>query len=1039
MMRWITGASLRSRGIVLAAAVAVFVIGVLQLRELPRDALPEFRPPTVEVQTEALGLSAPEVEQLITVPLEQDLLDGVAFLDAIHSESVAGVSRVELVFEPGTDLKRARQVVNERLTQAHGLPNVSQPPQMLQPASSTSRVMMVGLSSEDLSLIDLSVLARWTIRPRLLGVSGVANVSIWGLRDKQLQVRVDPARLRESGVAMEDVIRTTGNALWTSPLTFLEASTPGVGGFFDTSTQRIGVRHELPVKNADDLAKIPITLEGSDAPLRLGDVTDVVEDHSLLIGDAVLADEDGLYVVVEKLPEANAVDVTADIEKALDDMRPGMRDVAVDTTVFQPAAYVERSDDNVRAALIVGGVLLVLVFGLMFWSWRRALVAVVATALALAAGAIVLALRDASLNAMTIAGLVLAIAVVVDDAIVGAERRDDPDPVTGVVRRYGPLAYATAIALLTLVPVALLDGETGAFLEPLVLAYAGAVLVSMVVALTVTPTLASILRLDQETANPSPLERWSEGRYPAALSRFLGTPGPTMALLGVLLLVGLLALPFTQRETSLVPEFEDRNVLVVVRAAPGTSLVETSRVTRRAARELEDIDGVESVGAHTGRAILGDQVVGANAAQMWLRIADDADYGATLDAVQEVAGAYPGLDTQVMTYPRERIDDILVEPEGVTDRDLTVRVFGPDVTKLRTEADKVAGILGKIDGVETAKVDAPVMEPTLDVEVDLAKAEQLGVSPGEVRRAAATMVSGITVGNLFDEQKIFDVVVWSNPDQRSDLDAVRSMEFTNSAGRTVTLGEVADVSVTPSPAVIEHADVSLYMDVGVNVPNRDRSAVADDAERALRQSGFPLDYHAEVLRGFEADDSAAVSFVAAVIVCAFGIFLLLQAALRSWRLALALFLALLASTSGGFVAVLLGGRTVTIGTVAGFLGLLAVSARQLVLLARTVQRIEDDDPDGFGAELVAGAAAARVRSILTVAAAVLVVYIPFVVQGSRAGLEVVHPMAIVLVGGIVSTTLTSLFLAPGLQLRFGQRPAEGREDLDRDLGAVAPV
>lgn len=1039
MMRWITGASLRSRGIVLAAAVAVLVVGVLQLRDLPRDSLPEFRPPTVEIQTEALGLSAPEVEQLITVPLEQDLLAGVAFLDAIHSESVAGVSRVELVFEPATDLKHARQVVNERLTQAHGLPNVSQPPQMLQPVSSTSRVMMVGLSSEDLSLVDLSVLARWTMRPRLMGIPGVANVSIWGLRDKQLQVRVDPARLRAAGVAMEDVIRTTGNALWTSPLTFLEASTPGVGGFFDTSTQRIGVRHELPISNAEELAQIPLDVETANgAPPRLGDVTDVVEDHPLLIGDAILADEDGLYLVVEKLPEANAVDVTRELEDALDKMRPGLGEVTVDTSVFQPAAYVEQSDDNVRTALVIGAVLLALALLFLFWSWRRALAAAVSIALALAGGVILLAIRGASLNTMTIAGLVLAIGLLVDDAIVGVERGDAPDPVTGVVRARGPLGYATAIALLLLAPIALLHGETGAFLEPLALSYAGAVLASFVVALTVTPILASMLRLDS-ASRPSAFERWAAPRYRKATARFVGAPTPLATTLGLTLIVGLVALPFMERDTSLVPELQDRNVLVQWRATPGTSLTEMTRVARRAERELAGIHGVESVGAHAGRAILGDQIVGTNAAEMWLSIANDADYGATMDAIEQATVGYPGLDARVVTYPRERIDDILVEPEGVEGRDLTVRVFGPDVTTLREEADRVAALATRVDGVERPEVDAPVMEPTLDVEVDLAKAEQLGIKPGDVRRAAATLVSGITVGNLFEEQKIFDVAVWSDPGLRSDLAAIRRMELETPSGETVALGDVAKVRIVPSPNVIEHADVSLYMDVGMDVSGRDRSAVADDLEARMRRSGFPLDYHAEVLRGFESDDSSARSFVLAVIVCALGVFLLLQAALRSWKLATAIFVALLAAASGGAVAVLIDGRPVTIGTVAGFLGLLALGARSMVLLARTVQRAEDERPDAFGSELVVETAGTRLTSIVVSAVAVLVVYLPLLVSGVDAGLEVLHPMAVVLVGGILTTTFTSLFVVPGLQLRFGQRPAEGREDLERDLGAPASV
>jgi Cu/Ag efflux pump CusA len=257
MMGWIVGSSLKFRLLIVALAAAILAVGATQLRAMPVDALPEFSPPTVEIQTEALGLSAAEVEQLITVPLEQDLLNGVAFLDDIRSESVPGLSRILLVFESGTDIFHARQVVAERMTQAHALPHVSKPPQMLQPLSSTNRLMMVGVSSTKVTPIEMSVLARWTIVPRLLAVQGVANVSIWGQRDRQLQVQVNPERLRDSNVSLSQVIETTGNALWVSPLSFIEASTPGTGGFIDTPNQRLGIQHLSPIRTPADQATWP--------------------------------------------------------------------------------------------------------------------------------------------------------------------------------------------------------------------------------------------------------------------------------------------------------------------------------------------------------------------------------------------------------------------------------------------------------------------------------------------------------------------------------------------------------------------------------------------------------------------------------------------------------------------------------------------------------------------------------------------------------------------------------------------------------------
>src|SRR3990170_2747930 len=314
MMEWIIRTSIQFRFLVIVIAAALMAFGITQLRNMPVDVLPEFNPPFVEIQTEALGLSAEEVEQMITVPMEQDLLAGVAWLDVIRSESVPGLSSVLVYFEPGTDLYRAGQMVAERFSQAAVvLPHVSKPPTMIQPLSSTSRFLIVGLSSDDLSLIQMSVLARWVIGPRLMGVPGVAHVAIWGQRERQLQVLVDPERLRAQGVTLEQVVETTGNALWVSSLSFLEASTPDTGGFIDTPNQRLGVWHVLPISSPEDLAAVPV--EGTSLILR--DVAEVVEDHQPLIGDAVVNDSPNLLLVVEKLPGVNTLEVTREVEAAL--------------------------------------------------------------------------------------------------------------------------------------------------------------------------------------------------------------------------------------------------------------------------------------------------------------------------------------------------------------------------------------------------------------------------------------------------------------------------------------------------------------------------------------------------------------------------------------------------------------------------------------------------------------------------------------------------------------------------------------------------
>ncbi|MGI9048756.1 MAG: efflux RND transporter permease subunit [Rubrobacteraceae bacterium] len=507
MIRSIIRTSLRFRLLVIGVAVGVMAVGVSQLRDAPVDMLPEFTPPYVEIQTESLGLSADEVEQLITVPLEADLLNGVQGVDVIRSKSVAGLSSVVMVFKPETDLYQARQLVQERLIQAHALPNVSKPPTMIQPLSSSSRVMMIGLDPKKVSPTEASVISRWVIKPRLTGVPGVANVAIWGMRDQQLQVQVDPKRLQDKGVTLNQVVKTTGNAQVVSPLSFLEASTPGTGGFIETPSQRLQVQHVFDnLATPESLGKV--TVENTGGKLRLTDVANVVEGHQPLIGDAVVDGGGGLLLVVEKFPGANTLDVTRGVEQAIDDMRPGLPGIAIDTTIFRPATFIETAINNLATALLLGVLLVILILVAFLFEWRTAFISLIAIPLSLIAAVLVLDLSGATINVMVLAGLIVAIGVVVDDVIIDVENivrrlRQNREDGTGrstfaivleaSVEVRTAITYATLINVVAIVPVFFLEGLSGAFFKPLVLSYGLAVLVSMVVALTVTPALCLIL------------------------------------------------------------------------------------------------------------------------------------------------------------------------------------------------------------------------------------------------------------------------------------------------------------------------------------------------------------------------------------------------------------------------------------------------------------------------------------------------------------------------------------------------------------------
>jgi CzcA family heavy metal efflux pump len=1043
MMRRIVEASLRLRVLVIAAAAVIMVVGVGRIRNMPVDVLPEFAPPYVEIQTEALGLSANEVEDLVTLNVEE-MVAGVPWLQTMRSRSVPGLSSVVMIFLPGTDLMRARQMVQERLTLAYALPNASKPPVMMQPMSATSRVAMIGLSSKDVPLIDLSVLTRWTIKPRLLGVPGVANVAVWGDRDRQLQVQIDPERLRARGVTQSQVIQTAGNALWISPLTFLEASFPGSGGWIDGPQQRLEVRHVLPLSTPQDLAKV--TVEGSS--LLLGDVATVVEGHPPLIGDAVLKDGPGLLIVVEKLPGTNTLEVTRGIEAALAELRPGLDKVELDVSIFRSASFIEASFANLRTALIIAAAIAVLILGALLYDWRAALISLVVIPLAVVAAVVLVGLMGGTINTVVLTGLVIALAAVVDDAILGVDtmlrrvrRREDPTTETGVVVESthevrGPMLYATAILLLAVVPVFLMEGLAGAFFQPLALSFTLALLAAMVVALTITPALGFLLlRRRPLEQRVSPFIAWLQRGYDRMLARTLAAPRRAFVAAVAIVAVGVGVWPLLTQ--SLLPSFKERYLRIEWAGSPGTSHPEMIRVMSLASRELRSIPGVSGAYAHVGRAITGDQVVDVNAAQLWVGIDPKADYDSTVAAIQEAVDGYPGLANHVQSYLSGRIREVLA---GAS-QSVVVRIFGKKRDVLRAKAEEVRQALASVDGLVDVRVDGYVEQPQVQIQVKLAAAAPHGLKPGDVRRAAATMYAGLNVGFLFEEQKMYDVVVWGTPELRNSISDVRNLLLDTPRGGHVRLGEVADVRIAPAPTVIYHEALQNRIDVVADVRGRDLAAAVDAVEGELDNIQFPVEYYPAVL-GESAEREAALErmlgFALAVLI---GILLLLQAAFRNWRLALVFLLALPVALAGGVFGALADGGVFSLGSLMGFLGVFAIAVRHGILLIRRYQQIEKREGEPFGPELILRGTRERFAPIVVTVVTTAAAMLPLVVLGEIAGLEIAHPIAVVILGGLVTATLFTLHVVPALYLRYGRKSgigfAEDARRVSRELKAEA--
>jgi CzcA family heavy metal efflux pump len=1033
MMRWIIGSSLKFRFLVVAVAAAMVFLGIGQLRQLPVDVFPEFAPPRVEVQTACVGLSASEVEALVTTPIEETL-NGLPGLDVLRSKSVEQLSSIELIFERGTDLITARQLVQERMaTVVPTLPTWAAPPVMIQPLSATSRVMKIGLSSDTLSTIDMSMISYWKIRARLLGVPGVANVAIWGERLDMLQVQVDPERLKRNQVSLDRVMNVTADALDAGILRFSNGAIIGTGGFVDTPNQRLGIQHKLPIVTPDDLAKVPIQERGGQ-PLRLGDVADVVKDHQPLIGDAVINDGPGLMLIVEKLPWGNTLEVTRGVEAALDEMRPGLPGMEIDSTIFRPATFVETAIGNLSRALLLGSLLVILILVLFLYDWRAAVISAVAIPLSLLAAGFVLFLRGATINTMILAGLVISVGVVVDDAIIDVEnivrrlrqhRLDTGDRSLGSTSRIvlnsslevrSAIVYATLIDVVAVAPVFFMEGLTGAFFRPLAFSYALAVLASMVVALTVTPALSLILlHRSPLERRQSPLVRWLQRGYVAILGRIIRSPRPAIAMIGVIVLLGVAVTPTLGQ--SLLPDFKERDFLMHWVTAPGTSHPEEVRITTEASKELRAIPGVRNFGAHIGQALAADEVVGIDFGENWISVDPKVDYDKTLANIQEVVEGYPGLRRDVQTYLKERIREVLTGGGEA----IIVRISGPDLNVLREKAEEVRQAIAGVEGVVEDHVDLQKDIPQVDVRVDLAKAQRYGVKPGDVRRAAATLMAGEEVGDIFREGKAYDVQVWSKPEIRRSLTDIRELLIDTPAGGHVRLSEVAEVTLKPTPNTIEREANTRKIDVGANVRGRDLGAVVGDVEDRLEGIKFPLGYSYNLIGELAERQAANERLRGYALVAGIGVLLLLVLAFGSWRLGLMAFLALPMALVGGLIGAYLGGGIISLGSVVGFFTVLGIVARNGIMLITHCQHLEREEGETFGPALVLRGAKERLSPILMTALATGLALVPLVLAGDRPGHEIEYPMAAVILGGLVTATLLNLFIVPTLYLRFAHR------------------
>jgi CzcA family heavy metal efflux pump len=1035
MLRALVHFSLRFRLVVLVAAAALMAVGVWMAERSPLDVFPEFAPPIVEVQTEAPGMSSESVERLVTTPLESSL-NGIPRLRTLRSRSVQGISSIQLIFEHQADLFQVRQMVSERVAaSASRLPQNARAPQLLPPLSSTSRVLNIGLKPKAkealapdeplLTLTDLSVQMRWLIEPALRSVPGVANVSTYGEREKEFQVLVRPEELRAHGVTLAQVKQAAGGG-----------AVYGSAGFQDTPNQRLAVQFQTQIREPADLARTVVT-QRNGQPVSLGQVATLTEGTPPLIGEGIVNDEAGLLCVVEKSPWANTLEVTSAVERKLETLRPALPGVEITTEIFRPATFIEQALGNLRVAMLIGSALVALILLAFLFEWRTAIISLTAIPLSLVSAVIALRLlgmwnlASGTLNTMILAGLAIAVGEVVDDAIIDVENvirrlrlnRETGSPhsafrvvLEASLEVRSAVVYASFIVMFVCLPIFLLGGVAGSFFRPLALAYVLAVLASLFTALTVTPALCLLLLPGSaERHRPAPLFRATRWVYSQILGPVVRFWPASLLLLAGLIALAVVLFPLLKREY--LPQFQENDLVIHYQAKPGTGLDAMRKDVLAVSRELREETAVGQFGAQIGRAELGEDVVSPNYAELWISLRKEREsYAKEYDRIGQILDRHKGYESDVLTHLQERIKEVLSGGKA----SIVVRFFGPDLATLRRKAAAARQAIAETSGAIDVKMEAQALVPQLEIVVDPYRSAAHGLTPAGVFDAVTTLLNGAKVGEVHQEQRVFDIVVWAHPDVRmswTDL-GLLEIDLPNGQG-SVPLQAVADVRLVNAPNLVRHEQASRCIDVSCNTRGRDPGAVVEEIRHKLlplQQEGYRIEYLGE----YEARQENQRQLLGVTALSLVGIALLLYVDFRSLLLTLLVLFTLPFALIGGVVAAYLAGGVLSLGSMIGFITVLGIAARNGIMLVSHYRHLQLQEGMPLGRELVLRGAQERVAPILMTALAAGLGLLPLALSGTKPGYEIEYPMAVVILGGLVTSTLLNLLVLPVLYAGAGR-------------------
>ncbi len=1031
MLSAIVRASLAHPRIVTALSILIAALSLGALLQARFDVFPDFAPPQVMVQTEAPGLDARQVEALVTRPLE-GLLAGTDGVETVRSKSIQGLSVIHVVFKRRGDPYRQRQVVTERLAGAADVLPVGVGPPLLSPLSSSMQYLEhFGFTSDRLTPVQLRGLVRWQVEPQILAVPGVAQMMLYGGAEREREVIVDPRKLIAHGLTLDDVFQATRRANELIG-----------GGYVQTASQRIVLRAQAPGATPLALAQAVVATRNG-LPIRLGDVATVRDGAMPRFGGAVIGDQPGILVETSTQYGANTLTVTRALEQRLNQLAPALKKEGViyHPALLRPASFIETALVKLRASLLIGAALVVILLLATLRDWRGALISFSSIPLSLLATVWILEMFGVSLNTMTIGGLVVALGVVVDDAVIDVEnitrRRRNAGAagaeldarqlfVNASLEVRLPVFYATAAVAMAFLPIIMLTGIQGAFFRPLSMAFLLAVGLSLLVAMSTTPALCAVLMRKHKPR--------AEARFLLSCKRFQRStieklcrhPGVVVALLLGSGVAGAALLPlFGQR---LLPNFRETYLIAHASLRPGISLRETTRLGERIASRLESIPGVASVAEQIGRAVNGQDPDPPNESEFDVQI--DPASGRTPSQIEagirKVFRQFPNQLTEVYSVLAERIGETL---SGET-APFVVSVFGNDLDADDAVATRIAAVLQKLPHAGEVRLQVPPRQPELHVRLLPDRLALYGLQPSNVLQTVNAAFHGTVVGQLAESDRSIPVAVRIAGVNASPQE-VGTLPLSGADGVVVPLSAVAKLDMEPGRSEIDHEDGLRRQVVTANPTTSDQTGFAAAARRAIAaQVRLPPGVYLSYGGAAEAQVAAARQLYLHAAAALVLIVLLLALAFGHARHVVLVLLALPSTLIGGVAAAAITGATLTLGAMVGFVTLFGMAARNTILLVSHYDHLVQAEGQTWGLETALRGSEERLTPVLLTALMTALALLPVAIQLHQPGHEIEGPMAVVILGGLVSSTIVSLLLVPPLAARW-LKPGAGRSWTDR--------